>query len=185
MLLFEAGTEGCIQEEVEIERWEHPEHLWNMEIPSGFGAIDEEKIREDFPYDVPPEIVLYSEKEKAWITIQVFDKKLNREETEEAGEAIRKLMDHTYPQYEMTPVYCFDEGEIPVAWFAMTMEERKEEHVKGVFSLKSQRERLVLMTFTYPEEEKDKWRAVLSVMFSSIEEERKEGRNGTSRKGGL
>ncbi len=57
MLLFEAGTEGCIQEEVEIEKWEHPDQLWNMEIPSGFVAIGEEKIREDFPYDDPPDIV--------------------------------------------------------------------------------------------------------------------------------
>ena len=174
MLLFEAGTEGCIQEEVEIEKWEHPDQLWNMEIPSGFVAIGEEKIREDFPYDDPPEIVLYSEKEEAWITMQVFDKELKREDTEEAGEAVRKLMDDTYPQHEMTPVYCFDEGEIPIAWFAMIMEERKEEHVKGVFALQNPSSRLALLTFTYPKEEKDKWRAVLCAMLSTIEEGTKE-----------
>ena len=34
--------------------------------------------------------------------------------------------------------------------------------------------RLALLTFTYPKEEKDKWRAVLCAMFSTIEEGTKE-----------
>ena len=182
MLLFEAGTEGCIQEEVELEIWEHPDHLWKMEIPSGFMTIEEGRIREDFPYDTPPDIVLYHEKEETWMTMQVFDKELKGEETEEAGEAIRKLMDNTYPQYEITPVYCGDEGEVPVAWFAMTMEERKAEHVKGVFSLKNQNQGFALLTLTYPEEEKDILRTVLSVIFSSIEEGKKGELDGKSRK---
>lgn len=136
--------------------------------------LGEKEKKQDFLYEPVPENVLYDEKEQAWITLQILDKPLKREELEEAGEAIRKLMVQTYPQDKSTPVYCQDEGEITVVWFAMAMEERKAEHVKAIFSLHNRQCSFALLTFTYPREEQEKWRAVLPILFSTIEEGGKE-----------
>ena len=198
MVIFEEGIEGSHQKQVKLESWEHPEKLWRMQLPSGFQMLGEEEKKQDFLYEPVPEMVLYDEREQAWITLQLLDKPLKREELGEAGEAIRKLMVQTYPQDKSTPVYCQEEGEFSVVWFAMAMEERKTEHVKAIFSLHNQQCSFVLLTFTYPKEEQEKWRAVLPILFSTIEEGGKEGfvrkkclkeqeggKHGEDRRGGL
>ncbi len=132
--------------------------------------LGEEEKKQDFLYEPVPEIVLYSDHEQAWITMQVLSKGQEEKEIIRAGEAIQQLVERSYPQYKSTPVYYQDESGVPVAWFAMNMEERKAEHVKAVFFLQDRWGSLVLLTFTYPEEEKDKWRAILPILFSTIEE---------------
>ncbi len=174
-VLFESEIEGSIQKEVKMEVWREPEGLWQMEIPSGFVPADEERKRQYFPYDYPPETVLFHEEEDAWITVQLLQKEMKSEETLAAMEKIRKLSEDTWPQYEYTPIFLLEEGKFPAAWFAMTMEDEEKEHLKAVFSPGMKPDRMALLTFTYPQESSHKWRSVFGYLLSSIDRKGEEG----------
>ena len=182
-VLFEAKTEGSLQDRVEMEVWKGLGGLWQMELPRGFVPVEEERKRQYFPYDNSLETALFNEAEDAWITVQLFQKELKREETLEAMEKIRKLSADTWPQHKSTPVFLWSEGEIPVAWFAMTMEDMEKEHVKAVFSFPKGAGRMALLTFTYPEGSCRKWRPILEYLFSQIKEEKGEKDYGSNGKG--
>lgn len=174
-VLFEAKTEGSIQDRVETKLWEEPGGLWQMEIPVGFMPMDEERKKQYFPYVHSPEAVMYYEEEEVFLTSQLLSKERIGGEVLNTAQQIQELVKDTWPQHKVTPVCLWEEEQHTAAWFAMTMEEGKQEHIKLVFGLSARPGRMVLMTFTYPEEKRHKWPPILHCLFSTVQEKEQEG----------
>lgn len=165
--VFERETEGAVQEQIRMVSWQPPEGKLMMELPEGFREMEADRRESCYPLGNRPEIILEYEQEEAQITLQFFDRKMLREEVVAAAEQVRKTTEKTFVQYECMPVHLWEEGKNRVGWFLMGLKDRKQEHIKAVFSLKGC---MTLLTVTYPEENKTKWNALCRLMFESIKE---------------
>lgn len=84
-----------------------------------------------------------------------------------AAEEVCLLTKEMFPRYEISPVYLCREGKLPTGWFQMEMTDIKAEHIKALSTVK---ERLVLLTFTYPARASAKWRSIVRQSFRTFRE---------------
>ena len=170
--IFEKETEGCGQDDLQLSMWELHDKQLVIELPEGFEEMDEERKEENYPLSGRPEMIVEDGEGKVQITFQFFQKVMGTEETRDVTDQIRELMESAYVQYQTSQIYLDTDGEIPVGWFLMHMNDIEKEHIKAVFSIKKH---MVLLTLTYPIEENWKWRVAKDYIFASI----KEGNHGT------
>ena len=164
--IFSGETEGSVQDTLNLVTWDFHEKQFSLALPEGFLEMSGEKQEGSYPLSDRPQIILEEESEKAQVTIQ--------EDIRRATEQILELTRKSFVQYKYSPIHLYAEGEFPVGWFLMRMEDIEKEHIKAVFPIK---EYMVLLTLTYPEEKSMKWRSFKDYMFASI----KEDSNGTGK----
>ena len=167
---FDYQTEGCVQDLVRAVSWEWQEGVIYMELPEDFQEMPKERREEYYPYENRPETILENRGGTVQFTLQFPGQEMKVEETRTAAEKVHELTEDAFPKYEMSPEYLYEEGQVPVGWFTVRMEDRESEHIKAVFSARG---KMVLLTMTYPENETMKWRPVSRCIFASIRE--KEG----------
>ena len=129
-----------------------------------------EHLRDSFyPYENRPEMILSDSEGKVQISFQLFDKELRKDQTMQAVEEVRKCTGFLYPWNALSPSYMHWSGECPVGWFFMKMELNNMSvyHIKAVRTV---REKLFLITMTYPEAEYLKWQIVLKYIFDTLQE---------------
>ena len=90
-------------------------------------------------------------------------------ETGIAAEAVREYISSIYPRNELSPVHRYDKGRFQCGWFTMELKEAGEssQHVKAVLSVHN---RMLLVTATFPEQDRLKWETQLKYFFESLEE---------------
>lgn len=170
--IFHSDAEGCSQEQIGVFTWKDPEQRLSLALPEGFREMEEEKKEENYPMAERPEIIMEDERGKTQLTLQFLNKGMSREETGEAGQKICELTQDSFVQYQISPFYLYENGEIPVGWFRMSMKALKWEHIKAVFSINNH---MALLTLTYPEEERIKWQVFIKYLFDSVHQEKEEG----------
>ncbi len=170
--IFHKDAEGCSQEQVCAFTWTDPKQRLSLVLPEGFQEMEEEKREEYFSMEERPEIIMEDEQGSTQFTLQFLNKAMSREETKEAVRGICELTQKTFVQYKTSPLYLYEKSEIPVGWFCMSMKALKREHIKAVFSIEN---RMVLLTLTYPEEERVKWQVFARYLFDSLHQEKREG----------
>lgn len=156
-LLFDKDAEGSIQDTVKMCTWELLEGKILLELPEGMEKMPAERQEKYYPYEGRPEIILEHMECDVQITFQMLEKKLKPEEVYKAVHEIYKLIDKAFPKYKKTKIYLADDGEVEIGWFLMEMEDGGKEHMKAVFSAM---EKIALLTVTYKETEKWKWRVL-------------------------
>lgn len=146
-----------------------------MELPEGFRDMEEGRRDTYFPLADRPETILEYAGEEVQITFQITGQPMKKEETMAAAEQIREAAEETAARHQCSPVYLEMPGEIRAAWFLMQMRDTGKEHMKAVLSV---REHMALMTLTYPEEVRSKWRALWEMILGSMKEEKDHGADG-------
>lgn len=150
-------SSGCIQEDIRLTVLRMDEIGLQMEFPEGFYQMEEEKRRRFYPGKERPRIILENP-DGVQVTGQAAGLKMKREELVSAVEAAREMAADTFPQYRFSPVYLQERGELSAGWFRMRMPDRKTEHIKAFGVV---RDKLVMVTFTYPEAEEIKWKSLI------------------------
>lgn len=168
-VLYEQGTEGCIQETVVVEKIVLADGLLEAELPIQLSIMQEAMREMYYPYEKRTEILLADTDGSIQMTFQMTAQRMIRNETGGAAEAVRGCVDRIYPYNSLSPAYLFRDGEIPVGWFTMNIDENGNQflHIKAVFSVNNQ---LCLTTITFPELERMKWTAIVKHFFSSLHE---------------
>ena len=168
-VLYEQDTEGCIQETVIVEEKVLAEGLLAAELPAQLSIMPEAMRDMYYPYDNRPLMLLADADGSFHMTLQIIEQKLAPDETGSAAEAVRNCVERMYPHSGLSPVYLFRKGEIPVGWFAMSLDEAGEPfvHVKAVFPVHNL---LCLTTITYPEPDRLKWMAIFNHFFATLQE---------------
>jgi hypothetical protein len=174
MIFYDQEMEGCQQETIVLKRVELAPEVLTAEIPQQMEPMSGAFRDMFYPYDNRPEVILSDREGSAQLTFAMLDKDMLPGECGDAAEAVRSYTEEEYPHNWISPVVCFRGGEVPVCWFLMilTEEDRQRHHVKAVFSVWG---RFCLATFTYPEQERTKWEAIVKRFFSTLHiEERKD-----------
>lgn len=166
-ILYDFDTEGCIQEAVVMERIMLADGFLSAEIPADLKQMTENMKEMFYPYEDRPEMILADDDGKNHMTFQRIDKKLAMEETRNAAEAVREYISRINPRSELSYVHLYVNGQYPVGWFTMELEEfeEKKQHVKAVLSAQSQ---MCLVTVTYPETDRMKWEVLLKRFFHTL-----------------
>ena len=75
-------------------------------------------------------------------------------------------MKEAFPQYGQSTLHLSEEGQLSAGWFLLYMEELQAEHMKTVFL--PEEGMLMLLTVTYPEEKRAKWRELCRYIRKSV-----------------
>lgn len=167
--MYDPDTEGCLQEQVIMERITMADAMLSAEIPAELKQMSESLKDMLYPYEDRPEIIFSDADGKNQMTFQLIDKNLGQEETRKAAESVREYISSRYPRSEMSPVHLHAAGQYPASWFTMELEEPggMQQHVKAVLSVRSQ---MFIATATYPEENRIKWEVLLKHFFNTLRE---------------
>ena len=166
--IFDRDAEGSIQNTLDLVKWDFAERKFSLALPGNFAEMSGEKQEGSYPLANRPQIILEEKQGKEQITIQFFRKVLKKEDVRNAIEQVLELTQEAFVQYTYSPVYLYRDGAVPVGWFLMHMKDMEKEHIKALFPIK---EYMVLLTFTYPEEESIKWCSLKEEIFASIKED--------------
>jgi hypothetical protein len=168
-ILYDSDTEGCIQEAVVMERIMLADGILSAEIPADLKQMTENMKEMFYPYEDRPDMILADADGKNQMTFQRIDKKLGKEETRNAAEAVREYISRINPRSELSLVHLYVNGQYPAGWFTMELEEfeEKKQHVKAVLSIQNQ---MYLVTATYPEPDRMKWEVRLKQFFHTLRE---------------
>lgn len=159
-------SEGCLQDSISFIAVEMNALSLQLELPEGFGQMEEERMCMFYPRTGRPDIVLENDS-GVLITGQSIGQKIKAEEIWSAAQALQELTEEIFPRYSMSPVYLCREGQLPVGWFRMEMADKQSEHIKALSVIK---EHVVLLAFTYPAAEAIKWKSVLRHSFGTWRE---------------
>lgn len=165
--LFYEDTKGCSQDTVITAQREFSEGKLKIELPAELKEMDDERRAEFYPYEERPDLIFEDEEKLVQVTLQFFDEKMEKEDTYRTILKMQDLIEDAFPKYRQSPAYLFKKGQIPAGWFLMKMEDRQMEHVKIIFSIKG---KMVLLTVTYPETDRAKWRVLIRFMMASVKE---------------
>lgn len=168
-ILYDPDTEGCIQEQVIMERITLADAMLSAEIPAELKQMTESLKDMLYPYEERPEMIFSDAAGKNQMTFQLIHKNLGQEETRKAAEAVREYISGRYPRSELSPVHFHASGQYPASWFTMELEDAGEmqQHVKAVLSVQNE---MFLATATYPEEDRMKWEVLLKHFFNTLRE---------------
>lgn len=168
-ILYDESTDGCLQEQVIMERIVLADGRLSAEIPAELKQMPESMKEMLYPYEGRPEMIFSDVDEKNQMTFQLIDKKLGPEETRKAAEAVREYISSRHSRSEMSPVHLYAAGQYPAGWFTMQLEEsgEKQQHAKAVLSVRNQ---MFLATATYPEQDRMKWEELLKQFFNTLRE---------------
>jgi hypothetical protein len=168
-ILYDPDTEGCLQEQVIMERIVLADAMLSAEIPAELKQMHESMKDMLYPYEDRPELIFSDSDGKNQMTFQLIQKKLGQEETRKAAEAVREYISNRYPRSELSPVHLHATGQYPAGWFTMELEEARgmQQHVKAVLSVRNQ---MFLATATYPEQDRMKWELLLKQFFNTLRE---------------
>ncbi|MFW6677043.1 hypothetical protein ACOAOT_05215 [Lacrimispora sp. AGF001] len=168
-ILYDPDTEGCLQEQVTMERITLADAMLSAEIPAELKQMPESMKDMLYPYEDRPEMIFSDVDGKNQMTFQLIDKNLGQEETRKAAEAVREYISSRYPRSELSPVHFHAAGQYPASWFTMELEEAggMQQHVKAVLSVRNQ---MFLATATYPEQDRMKWEVLLKQFFNTLRE---------------
>ena len=167
--LYDPDTEGCIQEQVIMERITLADAMLSVEIPAELKQMSESMKDMLYPYEDRPEMIFSDADGKNQMTFELIHKNLGQEETRKAAEAVREYISSRYPRSELSPVHLHAAGQYPASWFTMELEDAggMQQHVKAVLSVRSQ---MFLATATYPEQDRMKWEVLLKHFFNTLRE---------------
>lgn len=160
------GSEGCSQEEILLETRDMKGLGLRLELPAGFGPMEEERQERLYPWEGRPAILW--EKGTVQLTGQRTGQRLERPGTWQAVWALQEMAGELFPEYGRSPAYLDERGTLPVGWFRMDMAERGEEHIKAVCAAGG---KMVLVTFTYPAAAALQWRSIIRYSFGTWREE--------------
>jgi hypothetical protein len=168
-LLYDENTEGCLQEPVIMQEVVLVDGTLTARIPISLKEMSEEGKEAYYPYEDRPDVIFADDTGKNHMTFQMIDKKLGSDETGIATEAMREYISSIYPRNELSHAHRYDKGRFQCGWFTMELEEAGESsrHVKAVFSVHN---RMLLVTATYPEQERLKWETLLKYFFDTLKE---------------
>lgn len=168
-LLFDEKTEGCLQEPVMIQEVVLVDGILSASIPISLKEMSENGKEAYYPYEGRPEMIFADDTGECQMTFQMIDKKLGSYETGIAAEAVREYISSIYPRNELSPVHRYDKGRFQCGWFTMELKEAGEsiQHVKAVLSVHN---RMLLVTATFPEQDRLKWETQLKYFFDTLEE---------------
>lgn len=172
--VFDETAEGTRQETVRMTVWQPADGGISMELPEGFSPMEESRREAYFPLEDRPERILEYAGEEVQITFQITGQTMKKEETAAAAQQIRETAEEA-ARYGCSPVYLERLGEIRTAWFLIQMKDIEKEHIKAVLSVK---DRMALLTLTYPEDAGFKWRALWEMILGSMKEEKDHGADG-------
>lgn len=166
---YNQKTESSIQDTIILKKIKLDEAGVIIKIPEELSFMDKVKKDSFYPYENRPEMILSDSEGKVQISFQLFDKELRNDQTMQAVEEVRKCTGFLYPWNALSPSYMHWSGECPVGWFFMKMELNNMSvyHIKAVRTV---REKLFLITMTYPEAEYLKWQIVLKYIFDTLQE---------------
>lgn len=166
-IIFDKRTEGCEQDQVCTYTWEDQKKRLLLTLPIGLTDMTIEEKQKNYPMTERPEIIMEDEQEEIQFTVQFTNKALKKEETETAVRQVHEMMKRAFTQYKLSPFYVFQNKRFPIGWFLMQMEMLQKEHIKAIFSIKGY---MVIISFTYPERNKLKWRVFIKYLFASVRE---------------
>lgn len=167
-VIFDGKTEGCEQDQISTYTWEDQNKRLLLALPVGMTDMPLEGKLKNYPMAERPEIIMGDEQEETQLTVQFTDKAMKREETETALRQVHDMMEKTFAQYKLSPPYVFRNEGFPIGWFLLQMGTLQKEHIKAIFSVKGY---MVILTFTYPERNKLKWRVFSKYLFASARED--------------
>ena len=167
--LYDPDTEGCIQEQVIMERIPLADAMLSAEIPAELKQMPESMKDMLYPYEDRPEMIYSDADGKNQMTFQLIHKNLGQEETSKAAESVREYISSRYPRSELSPVHFHACGLYPARCFTMELEEAggMQQHVKAVLSVQNE---MFLATATYPEQDRMKWEVLLKHFFNTLRE---------------
>lgn len=168
-LLYDENTEGCLQEPVMMQEVILVGGILTARIPVLLKEMSDNGKEAYYPYEDRPEMIFADDTGECQMTFQMIDKELGPDETGIAAEAVREYISSIYPRNELSPVHRYDKGKFQCGWFTMVLEEAGEssQHVKAVLSVHN---RMLLVTATFPEQDRLKWEALLKYFFDTLEE---------------
>lgn len=168
-ILYDESTDGCLQEQVIMERIVIADGVLTAEIPAELKQMPENMKEMFYPYEDRPEVILSDADGKSQMTFQLLNKILGAEEAGKAAEAVREYISNIYPRNELSPVHLYQKGKFLSGWFTMELDEAGEirQHVKAVLSVRNQ---MFLATVTYPEQDRLKWEVLLKHFFDTLKE---------------
>ena len=159
------GSEGCSQEDILLETRDMEGLGLQLELPSGFGPMGEERQERLYPWEERPAILW--ENGAVQLAGQLTGQEMDSGHTWQAAWALQEMAGELFPEYERSPAYLDERGGLPVGWFRMSMAEREEEHIKAVCAAGG---KMVLVTFTYPAGAALQWRSIIRHSFGTWRE---------------
>ena len=159
------GSEGCSQEDILLETRDMEGLGLQLELPSGFGPMGEERQERLYPWEERPAILW--ENGAVQLAGQLTGQGMDSGQTWQAAWALQEMAGELFPEYERSPAYLDERGGLPVGWFRMSMAEREEEHIKAVCAAGG---KMVLVTFTYPAGAALQWRSIIRHSFGTWRE---------------
>jgi hypothetical protein len=167
-LLYDENTEGCLQEPVMMQEVVLIDGILTARIPISLKEMSEDGKEAYYPYEDRPEMILSDDTGECQMTFQMIDKKLGPDETGIAAEAVREYISSIYPRTELSSVHLYH-GRFQCGWFTMKLEDagEKSQHMKAVLSVHN---RMLLVTATYPEQDRLKWETLLKYLFDTLKE---------------
>ena len=164
--IYDSQAEGCEQDTVSVVPWEFWDGKILIELPSDFAEMDEEGKASCFPYEKRPEIIMEDRDGEIRLTLQFLETAQGDGDVYETAYGVSRLVKKSFPQYAQSLLYFSEEGGLPSGWIFLHMEELQAEHMKAVFL--PENGRLLLLTVTYPEGKRDKWREVCRYIRESV-----------------
>ncbi|MTK07536.1 MAG: hypothetical protein F8N38_10665 [Hungatella sp.] len=167
-LLYDENTENCLQEPVLMQEIKLVDGILTARIPVLLKEMSDNGKEAYYPYEDRPDMIFADDTGGCQMTFQMIDKKLGPFETGIAAEAVREYISSIYPRNELSPVHLYN-GRFQCGWFTMELNEAGEssQHVKAVLSVHN---RMLLVTATFPEQDRLKWEAMLKYFFDTLEE---------------
>ncbi len=165
-VLYNREAEGCEQDTVSVELWQFQNGKIRMELPSGFGEMEEERKAFFFPYEKRPEMIMEDRDEDVRLTLQFLENQKGDGDVYGAAAGVSRLVKEAFPQYGQSTLHLSEEGQLSAGWFLLYMEELQAEHMKTVFL--PEEGMLMLLTVTYPEEKRAKWRELCRYIRKSV-----------------
>ena len=144
------GSEGCSQEDILLETRDMEGLGLQLELPSGFGPMGEERQERLYPWEERPAILW--ENGAVQLAGQLTGQEMDSGQTWQAAWALQEMAGELFPEYERSPAY---------------LDEREEEHIKAVCAAGG---KMVLVTFTYPAGAALQWRSIIRHSFGTWRE---------------
>ena len=159
-------SESCLQNSIRLVSVNLDKIGLQLELPEGFFPMEEDKQHRFYPRKGRPEIILENS-DGIQITAQSFRQQIKSAQIRQAAEELCLSTKEMFPKYEISPVYLYTKGKLPIGWLLMKMSDSPTEHIKVLSLIK---ENVILLTITYPIKESIKWKSIIRQSFQTWKE---------------
>lgn len=167
--IFDIDEESCTQESITLKTIQLFDSSIELDIPADMYEMPESQKRIYYPYTNRPECIL-TNAEMDQMTFQKMHIRLVKDQVYNAAKAVAGYMRQTNPMGQVSAVHFENKGKKIIAWFTMNLPgSLKRKHMKYVMEIDGY---FALGTFTYYQNEEDKWENTIRHIFLSISETR-------------